>query len=283
MAVQPSRCSRLPAITAILCGALLCGCEALQKQAPVPEPAPPPEPPPPAEVVISDELRAVNELQQQINAMDQHLQAIQQQIGDLQKMIPQRLAAPTPPLQKPPVPARPMPPPPMKQIQGKTLAGNVEWLWVQNIEQSLPARMNTGSPSSFIHVRELNLYERDGERWVSFAVNYEAPQQSETPAPLAIDVKVERMSRSRAQPENKREAFPVIKLLVRLGGLQQVADFALTEKPFGKEPIALGRNFLKDLVVVDVSEEFLQPKYVPQKPAPTNAEVSDSQSEQPGT
>lgn len=234
------------------------GCALLEPTAPEVVDAPPAAP------VEPQPDPRISEIQQQLASFDERLQSIQGQLTELKNTPPPMVTlAPAP---RPPAPIKPVPVPTAKSgmhSDGKTLVGKVEWLWIQSFKQSIPAEMNTGTPLSFIHVSDLNLFERDGNRWANFSVDYSPSKKSREGQKLTLDTRVERMSRTRAFQNDSGDSRPVIKLPVRLGNLQQVIEFVLTDQSLGKQPIALGRNFLKDMAVVDVSEQYIQPKYEP--------------------
>jgi len=53
---------------------------------------------------------------------------------------------------------------------------------------------------------------------------------------------------------------PVASLTVRLGKMTEVAEFTLNDRTQMTYPILLGREFLRDVAVVDVAKDNVQPK-----------------------
>jgi hypothetical protein len=51
----------------------------------------------------------------------------------------------------------------------------------------------------------------------------------------------------------------IVTLHVRLGEIDQYAEFALVDRSGQGHPVILGRNFLRDQAVVDVSRRFTVP------------------------
>ena len=53
---------------------------------------------------------------------------------------------------------------------------------------------------------------------------------------------------------------PVVRLTVRIGDMTEKAEFTLKDRSDMTFPVLLGREFLKDIAVVDVAREYIQPK-----------------------
>jgi len=73
-------------------------------------------------------------------------------------------------------------------------------------------------------------------------------------APLVRYVKV------RLTANDELDRRPVIKLTVRLGAFVEDANFTLANRANMPYPVQLGRDFLRDIAVVDVAKKFTQPK-----------------------
>ncbi len=163
-------------------------------------------------------------------------------------------AALTPPQAE--VPPRPKAPKPKLQTvdrSGKVLLGRLEWVWLDAIEQTLEAEVNTGMRNNLLYVSEFQVFERDGKDWVRFElVDSDASQE----APV---VRLTKYAGSGGAIDKR----PSIKTPVRMGSLVEEAEFLLTpgEKP--SEVVVLGRNFLRDIAVVDVAQKHIQSKFKP--------------------
>ena len=53
---------------------------------------------------------------------------------------------------------------------------------------------------------------------------------------------------------------PVVRLTVRIGDMTEKAEFTLKDRSGMTFPVLLGRVYLKDIAVVDVAREYIQPK-----------------------
>lgn len=144
-------------------------------------------------------------------------------------------------------------------VENKQVVGRNEWVWLDLLSRNLKARVDTGALSSSLSAVELLPFERDGKDWIRFRVpDEEHPDGGDLyEAPL---IKYVRIRQSAAE---KLERRPVIRLKVRLGELVDDVEFNLTNREDMLYPVLLGRNFLRDVALVDVAKRFTQPKHRP--------------------
>ena len=50
------------------------------------------------------------------------------------------------------------------------MVGSLESIWISDLGFALAARIDTGADTSVLSVRDIELFERDGKRWVRFNV-----------------------------------------------------------------------------------------------------------------
>lgn len=136
---------------------------------------------------------------------------------------------------------------------GRMLLGELEHVWLEPPGISLTARIDTGAESSSVNAMNLVEFERDGDDWVRF----EWLIEGET---TAIERPIERYVRvvQQADPDGTRR--PVVSLRLRIGDTEDDFDFSLADRSHLDHQLNLGRNFLTDLAVVDVSRQFIQPE-----------------------
>lgn len=137
----------------------------------------------------------------------------------------------------------------------KTLLGRAEWVWVDRATHYFKAQVDTGVVSSTIYADEVQRFERDGEKWIRFTVKVdhngeEMMQTIEAPA-----VKKSKVKGGEAQKESDKKRL--VSLLVNVGDQMDEQDFVVSEKKSAGYTIVLGRNFLKDIAVVDVAQKFI--------------------------
>jgi hypothetical protein len=141
----------------------------------------------------------------------------------------------------------------------KMVVGELEHIWIDPPGVSLVGRIDTGTASNTLDATDIVEFERDGDNWVRFtlATAGKAKEGASKAAAMPIERKVVRTMRSSRRP--------VIRLRVRIGDVRDTYEFALNERIDSKRPVLLGRNFLKDVALVDVSRQFVQPQYKPTK------------------
>ncbi len=140
----------------------------------------------------------------------------------------------------------------------KLVLGEVERIWIDPPQAVLQARMDTGASSSSLHSENLVEFERDGEDWVRFDIKLDEKM-------VTLEREILRYVRvyQQADPEGSRR--PVVKLRVRLGNLNQEVEFTLADRSHLDFELILGRNFLTDVALVDVSKKNIQPVFKAQE------------------
>ena len=108
------------------------------------------------------------------------------------------------------------------------------------------ARIDTGAENSSIDVNNLRVFERDGEKWVSFTVKNE--QNGEV---HRFEKKIERItSIKRIHKDEKRY---IVTLDVKFGDQIINAKFSLANREKFEYQVLIGRNILTGRAIVDTS------------------------------
>ena len=137
----------------------------------------------------------------------------------------------------------------------KMVVGELEHIWLAPPGISLTGRIDTGTTSNLLRVDALRTFERDGDDWVRFSLKLAKQKDND---PLVIEREVSRYSRTSTRR-------PVVKLRVRLGDVRDSFEFMLVDRTDQEHAILLGRNFLKDIALVDVGRQFIQRRFRPKK------------------
>lgn len=127
---------------------------------------------------------------------------------------------------------------------GKQIVGAHEKVLLVDPNLILPARIDTGSSISILDARDLQPFERNSEEWVRF--NLIDPETG-----AVTEQEHRRLNKSQVNGE-ETERRPLIELRVTLGQITQVAEFALADRSKQEYPLVVGRNVLRDLMLVDV-------------------------------
>lgn len=142
-----------------------------------------------------------------------------------------------------------------KQVLDKQLVGQLEEIWMPNLNLALTARIDTGAETASLDARNIELFERDGKRWVRFEIEH--PKQEETP--LKLERKLSRIASIVQSNSPESEKRPVIKLGITIGSVNQTAEFTLSNRSHLDYQVLIGRNILQDVMLVDVSQKNIAP------------------------
>lgn len=148
------------------------------------------------------------------------------------------------------------PPPAPMTLGDKLVLGQSEWLWIEAVNRVFPARVDTGATTSSLTAQDIVTLERDGQKWARFTIVPEEGSDNsyEVEAPIA------RIANIRQSSTNEVDKRPVVRLTIKIGNMTDTAEFTLTDRSHMSYPILLGREFLKDIAVVDVAKKNVQPK-----------------------
>ena len=134
-----------------------------------------------------------------------------------------------------------------KHIDGRLLLGVEEKAFLPNYNLSLEAKIDTGAAKTSIDARDYQLFERDGKRWVKFTLH----RTNKGDVPMEFPVKeLTRIKR----PGEEALLRPVISMTIRISNLTQQVDVTLNDREEFSFPLLIGRNFIRDLAVVDVNQ-----------------------------
>ncbi len=142
----------------------------------------------------------------------------------------------------------------------KTILGAEEWIYLSPPGRHFAARVDTGASLSSISARNIQRFERDGKRWVSFELDT-GDEESDT---IPLEAPLSRFVRIRQASFDDSDRRPVIMLDVILGhAIHQKTEFTLADRTRMSYPVLLGRSFLRDITLVDSGESYMHPKVTP--------------------
>lgn len=142
-----------------------------------------------------------------------------------------------------------------KKFQNKLVLGQEEDARIEPPHLVLRARIDTGANTSSIDARDIEEFERDGEKWVRFTL---IDRKTNTKHP--IETKIARYAKivQSSLPDTQFNRI-VVKLKLTLGDFSDLSEFTLTDREHMDFPLLIGRNVLKDIAIVDVSAKELAP------------------------
>ena len=177
--------------------------------------------------------------------------ALQQDIRNLKKQINRPVVAPQPVAS----PAKTVEQRREETLDGKLVVGETEQVWLDIVNDDFVARIDTGATTSSLSAQDITVFERDGKPWVSFNMAHEGVDEK-----LQVETRLVRYVRIRQASADDIERRPVVELTMRLGRFAQKTEFTLTDRSQMTYSVLLGREFLKDIAVVDIARQNVQGK-----------------------
>lgn len=118
----------------------------------------------------------------------------------------------------------------------------------------LGARIDTGAQTSSLNALDIVEFERDGKPYIKFnIINPNTGAKIELTRLIRGHTKIKKH-----MIESQRR--PIVSLRVKLGELDEHISFTLVDRSKFQQQVLIGRNFLRDLAIVDVSKEYIVPK-----------------------
>jgi hypothetical protein len=114
----------------------------------------------------------------------------------------------------------------------------------------IPAKIDTGARTSSLHAHVLEDFERDGERFVRFAVDWSGKRHFCE----AIHVDVRGITSSNGDQQKRF----VIKTPLTIGNATFRAEISLADRSQMQFPMLIGRTALRRRMVVDSGHSWLQ-------------------------
>lgn len=143
-------------------------------------------------------------------------------------------------------------PAPKSPATDKLLVGRIEKVRLTPPGRIFHARIDTGATTSSLDARDIETFERDGDDWVRFKIaDPETDDLYEVEKPIIRRVKIIQASSDEA------DRRPVIELQLQIGAIKLIEEFNLEDRAHLNYELLIGRNVLRDLMVVDVAQKFV--------------------------
>lgn len=130
--------------------------------------------------------------------------------------------------------------------------GRVEWLWLVSAERYFAAQLRSGLDTSLVFADKPMLFERDGERWLRFSV-----ERNDWSSELSA--RVERSTKIQQLDGSQLKGYVVL-LGIQVADFKDEIEFLVLERQATYPQFVLGKNFLTDIALLDVSEKYLHKK-----------------------
>jgi hypothetical protein len=144
--------------------------------------------------------------------------------------------------------------------------------WLERVEVGdngllLKAKLDTGATTSSLSATDISYFERDGRRWLRFKVYSKLQDREEVfEAPLVRHVKIRRHS-------GKTQRRPVASLPMCVGDVLRERQFTLIDRTGFLYPVLVGRNYMKNYILVDSESTYTREPSCSSKAAPGNGET----------
>ena len=135
-----------------------------------------------------------------------------------------------------------------------TLLGWREWVAMPDWGVgAVKAKVDTGARTSAIHAFDIELFERDDEQWIRFAIN---PLQRSTRDSVVVEApRLDR--RTVTSSSGTRSYRPVVSTKLYVAGVTLDAELTLTRRDDMGFRMLLGREVLRRGFLVDASQSYL--------------------------
>ena len=129
------------------------------------------------------------------------------------------------------------------------IIGEVEPIYFLPMKSPFLARIDTGATTSSLDCKDVEYFERDGERWVTFKL-----KNRKTGEEHVFEKKVERSFKVRRAGEDERRK--AVKMDVKMGKEVFSAVFSIADREQFDYQGLIGRNILTGRYIVDTSTSY---------------------------
>ncbi|EGR4188860.1 putative lipoprotein [Vibrio cholerae] len=195
-------------------------------------------------------------LESQMGLQNDYIESLEQQITELKTQVSQ-IKLPPPPAPKRVSTAKPSNDQntAISKPRHDVVLGEIESVTIDAIKQTFDARIDTGAATSSLNAVDIEEFERNGKNWVRFHLADEKNPKTEA---NWIEAPVLRYVRIRQSTNENTERRAVVELWVKLGSIHEKAQFTLADRSQMTHPVLLGREFIRDIALVDVSRKYIQ-------------------------
>lgn len=141
-------------------------------------------------------------------------------------------------------------------MSDKRALTTIGWRELVNLPElglrGIPAKIDTGARTSSLHATILEEFERDGQTFVRFAVDFAQVRVRQVCEAVHIDWRGVTSSNGTSQLRR------IIKTPVKIGAVRFRAEISLADRSDMRFPMLIGRSSLRRRFVVDSGNSWLQ-------------------------
>lgn len=142
----------------------------------------------------------------------------------------------------------------MQKKISKKVIGRLEKIDLPKLSLlDLDAKIDTGAYTSSLHCHEISLFKKEKEQWVKFFVLDPDHPEYENRRFESLVYKIKNVKSSNGSVEER----VIIKQVAIFNRVQSSIELSLTNRSEMKYPVLIGRKFLKNKYIVDVSKQYL--------------------------
>lgn len=112
------------------------------------------------------------------------------------------------------------------------------------------AKLDTGAKTTSINATDPEFFERDGKRWSKFSITNRNNETVTIEAPMVRDANIKRHF-------GQQQIRPVIMLDICIGNVRKIEEVNLVDRSNLNYQLLVGRNFLKDDLLIDSGSTYL--------------------------
>lgn len=139
------------------------------------------------------------------------------------------------------------------RLKGKVVVGELEKFYLADPGLIFTARIDSGAETSSIHASNIKRFERDGSDWVRFDVPVPGTKDEQW---VTMEKEIARRVRIIQSTTDEAERRVVVELQFAIGDHKQVAEFTLADRTNLTYEVLVGRNVLRDVMLIDVGKEY---------------------------
>ncbi len=154
------------------------------------------------------------------------------------------------------------------RLNGKVIVGEREKFFLVGPDLTYEARIDSGATTSSMDARNIRRFERDGNDWIRFDV----PVPGTKSELKTLEREIARNAKIIQANDEDSERRAVVELQFAIGDHHQQAEFTLSDREHLSHPVLIGRNILRDVMLIDVGKEYATelPKSLPDDEDPDN-------------
>ncbi|MCF7221361.1 ATP-dependent zinc protease family protein [Marilutibacter chinensis] len=138
------------------------------------------------------------------------------------------------------------------ETSSKDILGWIEWVDIGRGPLRLKAKLDTGATTSSLTAEDIEVFKKDGKRYVRFVVRDEDHDVEES-----FESRLVRHVRIRRH-DGSTQRRPVVEIGMCLGSVYRKQEFTLVDRSSFVYPVLVGRNFMEGRIIVDPGDTFIQ-------------------------